>query len=272
MKYKKLIPTAILWAVGILFLLPIYWLVISSLKGDAEITRFPPTFWPQEMIWSNFPEIWKLLNFNQTFMNSLIVTVPTVFLTVLFSSMAGFAFSKKRFFGRNTLFVILIATMTVPPTVLLLPLYFIITKLGMFDSLIALIIPFSVTVFAIFFTKQYIDDIPDEMLEAAKIDGSGDFRTFFQIIIPLIKPALVALIIIDFVQNWNSFTMPLVLLQSESKFTLPLKLALMTQDTVAVPWSKILAANVLSLLPVIAVFLAMQKQFVSGLMAGAVKG
>ncbi|MFW5436746.1 carbohydrate ABC transporter permease [Paenibacillus apiarius] len=272
MKMKKWLPTITLWAVGILFLIPIYWLVASSLKSDAEITMFPPTFWPKEMVWSNFPEIWNMLKFDQTFINSLIVTVPTVLLTVLFSSMAGYAFSKKRFFGRDTMFVILIATMTVPPTVLLLPLYFIITKLGMFDSLLALIIPFSVTVFAIFFTKQYIDDIPDEMLEAAKIDGAGDFRTFFQLVFPLIKPALVALIIIDFVQNWNSFTMPLVLLQSESKFTLPLKLALIAQDSVAVPWSKILAANVLSLLPVLAVFLSMQKQFVSGLMAGAVKG
>ena len=272
MKIQKLISFVVLWSIGILFFLPIYWLVASSLKSDAEITRFPPTFWPETIVWKNYPEIWNLLHFNVTFMNSLMVAVPTVALTVLFSSMAGYAFSKKRFFGRDVLFVILIATMTVPPTVLLLPLYFIITKMGMFDSLISLILPFSVTVFAIFFTKQYIDDIPDEMLEAAKMDGSGDFRTFFQIVVPLIRPALTTLIIIDFVQNWNSFTMPLVLLQSESKFTLPLKLALMAQDTVAVPWSKILAANVLSLLPVLALFVALQKQFVEGLMAGSVKG
>jgi multiple sugar transport system permease protein/alpha-1,4-digalacturonate transport system permease protein len=272
MKMKKLLPAAILWVVGILFFLPIYWLLASSLKSDAEITRFPPTFWPEEIVWQNYPQIWDLLKFDVTFMNSLIVAVPTVALTVLFSSMAGYAFSKKRFLGKNVLFVILIATMTVPPTVLLLPLYFIITKLGMFDTLIGLILPFSVTVFAIFFTKQYIDDIPDEMLEAAKIDGSGDFRTFFQIVIPLIRPALTALVIIDFVQNWNSFTMPLVLLQSESKFTIPLKLALMAQDSVAIPWSKILAANVLSLLPVLILFIVLQRQFVAGLMAGSVKG
>ncbi|TFE29514.1 carbohydrate ABC transporter permease [Cohnella luojiensis] len=272
MKTKNITQTIVLWMIGIIFLLPIYWLFVSSLKSDSEITRFPPTFWPETIVWSNYPEIWELLKFQVSFTNSFLVTVPTVILTVLFSSMAGYAFSKKRFLGKNTLFVLLIATMTVPPTVLLLPLYFIITKLGMFDSLIGLIVPFSVTVFAIFFTKQYIDDIPNEMLEAAKVDGSSDFHTFFTIVMPLLRPALTALIIIDTVQNWNSFTMPLVLLQSEDKFTIPLKLALMAQDTVAIPWSKILAANVLSLLPVLILFLSLQKQFVAGLMAGSVKG
>ncbi|GLX66685.1 carbohydrate ABC transporter permease [Paenibacillus glycanilyticus] len=269
---KKLLPTIVLWIFGILFFLPVYWLIASSLKSDAEITKFPPTLWPDTMVWKNYPEIWDLLKFNVTALNSLTIAIPTVILTVLFSSMAGYAFSKKRFLGKDAMFVVLIATMTVPPTVLLLPLYFIITKLGMFDTLLGLILPFSVTVFAIFFTKQSIDDIPNEMLEAAKVDGSGDFRTFFKIVMPLLRPTLTALIIIDFVQNWNSFTMPLVLLQSEDNFTLPLKLALMAQESVSIPWSKILAANVLTLLPVLALFIAMQKQFVAGLMAGAVKG
>jgi ABC-type glycerol-3-phosphate transport system permease component len=272
MKSKNLLPTIILWAIGIVFLIPIYWVLVSSLKSDADITKFPPSFFPEALVWQNYPDIWSKLRIGVTFTNSFIVAVPTVALTVLFSSMAGYAFSKKRFLGRDVMFSALIATMIVPPTVLLLPLYFIITKLGMFDSLIGLIVPFSVTVFAIFFTKQYIDDIPDEMLEAAKIDGSGDFRTFTQIIIPLIRPAITALVIIDFVQNWNSFTMPLVMLQSESNFTLPLKLAMMLSNSDNVPWSKILAANVLSLAPALAVFLLLQKQFVSGLMAGAVKG
>lgn len=268
----KLAQTAALWGIGAVFLLPLYWLFVSSLKSDSEITRFPPTFWPKTLVWSNFPDIWEQLNFHVPFLNSLTVTLPTVFLTVLFSTMAGYAFSKKRFLGRDALFFLLIATMIVPPTVLLLPLYFIITKLGMFDTLMGLIFPFSATVFAIFFTKQYIDDIPDEMLEAAKIDGSGDLRTFFTIIVPLIRPALTALVIIDAVQNWNSFTMPLVLLQSEGNYTIPLKLALVTQDTVSTPWSKILAANLLSMIPVVALFLSMQKHFEEGLMAGSVKG
>ncbi|ALS24294.1 MULTISPECIES: carbohydrate ABC transporter permease [Paenibacillus] len=269
---KKWIPTIILWAIGLVFFLPLYWLFASSLKSDLEITQFPPTFWPHTLEWSNYPKIWEALKFSTTFTNSIIVSVSCTALVVVFSSMAGYAFSKKQFMGKNALFILLIATMTVPPTVLLLPIYFIITKIGLYDSLASLILPFGVTVFGIFFTKQYIDDVPTEMLEAARIDGSGEFRLFFQIVLPLIKPAITTLTIIEFVHNWNSFTMPLVLLQSEDKFTIPLRLALLAQENIAIPWSRILAANVLSLIPVLILFLSVQKQFVKGLMAGAVKG
>lgn len=272
MKNNKSILTIVLWVTGFLFFLPIYWLVVSSFKSDAEITQFPPTYWPKEFVWSNYPQIWDLLNFGQTMFNSIIVSISTTVLIVIFSTMAGYAFSKKRFLGKNTLFLILIGTMTVPPTVLLLPLYFIISKMGMYDTLTGLILPFSVTVFGIFFTKQYIDDVPTELLEAARIDGCGEFRIFFQMVVPLIKPAVTTLTIIMFVQNWNSFTMPLVLLQSEDKFTIPLRLAMLAQQNVAVPWSHILAANVISLLPVVIIFLSLQKQFITGLMAGSVKG
>lgn len=262
----------VMWLMGILFFVPIYWLLISSVKSDSEITLIPPTFWPKHFVWSNFPDIWQALDFGRTLSNSLIVSASTTVLIVIFSTMAGYAFSKKKFVGKNIIFLVLIGTMTVPPTVLLLPLYFIITKMGMYDTLTGLILPFSVTVFGIFFTKQYIDDIPNELLESARIDGCGEFRIFFQIVVPLIKPAVTTLAIIEFVRNWNSFTVPLVLIQTESKYTLPLKLGLLKQENVAVPWSQILAANVLASLPVIILFLLLQRQFIKGLMAGAVKG
>lgn len=272
MKNRKMPLTILLWSTGFIFFIPIYWLVASSLKSDAEITQFPPTYWPKELNWGNYPEIWEMLNFGQTMFNSVIVSVATTLLIVIFSTMAGYAFSKKKFLGKNAIFIILIGTMTVPPTVLLLPLYVIITKLGMYDTLIGLILPFSVTVFGIFFTKQYIDDVPTELLEAARIDGCGELRIFFRIVLPLIKPAITTLTIIMFVNNWNSFTMPLVLLQSEDKFTIPLRLAMLAQENVAVPWSNILAANVISMLPVVILFLALQRQFVQGIMSGSVKG
>lgn len=272
MKKKKILPHILLWGIGILFFIPIYWMFVSSLKSNGEITRFPPTLWPHHIVWSNFPKIWDVMNFGQTILNSLIVSVSVTVLIVLFSTMAGYAFSKKEFLGRNTVFLILIGTMTVPPTVLLLPLYFIITKMGMYDSLTGLILPFSVTVFGIFFTKQYIDDLPTDMLQSARIDGCGEFRIFFQIVLPLIKPALTTLTIITFVQNWNSFTVPLVLIQSEDKYTIPLRLALFASQNKATPWSSILAANVISIIPVLVVFLSLQKQFIKGLMAGSVKG
>lgn len=269
---KKIGVQSIMWLSCFIFLLPLYWLFISSVKTTSEITSFPPTFWPNHFEWSNFTLIWDRLDFTQTFMNSIIVSVSTTVLSTLFGAMAGYALSKKRIFGKNVLFQLLIGTMTVPPAVLLLPLFFIIIKFGFYDSLLSLILPFGVTVFAIFFMKQYIDDVPDELLEAARIDGCNEFRIFFQIVMPLIKPALTTLVIIEFVNNWNSFAMPLVLLQSEEKFTLPLKLAMLSSETVAIPWSQILAANVLTILPVVILFILLQRYFIKGIMDGAVKG
>ncbi|EOD01810.1 carbohydrate ABC transporter permease [Caldisalinibacter kiritimatiensis] len=271
-KKRDLIIKVVLYALTILFLIPIYWLIVSSLKTDSEITRFPPTFWPEIMNIKNFPYVWKYLHFTKTFMNSIIVSISTTILIVIFSTMAGYAFAKKEFVGRKFLMTVLIGTMTIPATVLLLPLFFIITKLGMYDKLISLIFPFGVTVFGIFFMKQYIEDIPDALIEAARIDGCGEFRIFFTIILPLLKPAITSLTIIEFVNNWNSFTMPLVLLKTPEKFTLPLRLGMLAKETVAVPWSQIMAANVLTVIPVVIVFLLLQKYFIKGIMSGSVKG
>lgn len=271
-KKNKWIIYTIMWGTSLIFLVPLYWLVVSSVKSDSEITKFPPTLWPESFHWENFPAIWDRLDFANTFSNSILVTVTVTLLITIFSTMAGYALSKKHIFGKNILFMILVGTMTVPPPALLLPLYFIIIKLGMYDSLISLVVPFSVTVFGIFFMKQYIDDIPDELLEASRMDGCGEFRIFFQIILPLIKPAITTLVIIEFVNNWNSFTMPLVLLQSEENYTLPLKLAMLSSETVAMPWSQILAANLLTIIPVVVLFIALQRYFIKGIMDGAVKG
>ncbi len=271
-KRQKYGLQAIMWVLMFVFMLPLYWLLVSSVKTDREITTFPPTFWPEHWEWSNFPNIWDRLDFTQTFMNSIIVSVSATILITFFATMAGYALSKKRILGKNFLFMILVGTMTVPPPALLLPLYFIIIKLGMYDSLISLVLPFAVTVFGIFFMKQYIDDIPDELIEAARIDGAGEFRIFFQLVVPLIKPALTTLVIIEFVNNWNSFTMPLVLLQSADKYTLPLKLAMLSNESVAIPWSQILAANALTIVPVVVLFIVLQRYFIKGIMDGAVKG
>jgi ABC-type glycerol-3-phosphate transport system permease component len=271
-KRKDLFVKISLYILTILFLIPIYWLLVSSLKTDAEITRFPPTFWPEILNFKNFPYVWKYLHFTRTFFNSIIVSISTTILIVIFSTMAGYAFAKKKFIGKKPLMVVLIGTMTIPATVLLLPLFFVITKLGMYDKLISLILPFGVTVFGIFFMKQYIEDIPDALIEAARIDGCGEVRIFFTIVLPLLKPAITSLSIIEFVNNWNSFTMPLVLLKTPEKFTLPLRLGMLAKETVAVPWSQIMAANVLTIIPVIVIFLVLQKYFIKGIMSGSVKG
>lgn len=164
-----------------------------------------------------------------------------------------------------------IATMIVPPTVLILPNFFIIDRLGMSDSLIGLILPFGVTSFGIFFMKQYMDDVPTSIIESARIDGCGDFKILFKIIFPLIIPGVATLGLIEFVNNWNSFVMPLVLLKTESKFVLPLKLAALSTATDVPSWGLILAGNVLTIMPIVILFLLLQKFFIKGIMDGAVK-
>lgn len=257
--------------IALIFLLPLYWLVVSSVKPDVEILKTPPSFIPLKVTIEHYLNAWKRLDYIRTFGNSLIISTVTTILIILFSTMAGYVISKKQFAGKKMMLSTVIATMIVPPTVLILPNFFIIDRLGMSDSLIGLILPFGVTSFGIFFMKQYMDDIPTSVIESARIDGCGDFKILFKIIFPLIIPGVATLGLIEFVNNWNSFVMPLVLLKTESKFVLPLKLAALSTATDVPSWGLILAGNVLTIMPIILLFLLLQKFFIKGIMDGAVK-
>lgn len=256
----------------LVFTIPLYWLVIGSVKTNMEFNQVPPTFWPKSWELANYSTAWKQLDFKTAFINSTIVTVATTVLNIITGVLAGYVLSKKNIFGGKLILGMIVATLIVPPAVLLLPLYFIITKMGMYDSLTALVLPFAANAYTIYFMKQYIDDIPNELFEAASIDGIGEGGMMTRILFPLITPALATVGLINFVGNWNSFTMPLVLLRSDGKFTLPLKQALLANATDVNQWPLILAATVLSILPVLIVFIGSQKLFVKGIMEGAVKG
>lgn len=257
--------------IALIFLLPLYWLVVSSIKPDIDILKNPPSFVPLKVTFEHYVNAWKRLDYIRTFMNSFIVSSVTTALIILFSTMAGYVMSKKQFAGKKMMLSTVIATMIVPPTVLILPNFFIIDRLGMSDSLIGLILPFGVTSFGIFFMKQYMDDVPTSIIESARIDGCGDFKILFKIIFPLIIPGVATLGLIEFVNNWNSFVMPLVLLKTESKFVLPLKLAALSTATDVPSWGLILAGNVLTIMPIVILFLLLQKFFIKGIMDGAVK-
>ena len=257
--------------IALIFLLPLYWLVVSSIKPDIDILKNPPSFVPLKVTFEHYVNAWKRLDYIRTFMNSFIVSSVTTALIILFSTMAGYVMSKKQYAGKKMMLSTVIATMIVPPTVLILPNFFIIDRLGMSDSLIGLILPFGVTSFGIFFMKQYMDDVPTSIIESARIDGCGDFKILFKIMFPLIIPGVATLGLIEFVNNWNSFVMPLVLLKTESKFVLPLKLAALSTATDVPSWGLILAGNVLTIMPIVILFLLLQKFFIKGIMDGAVK-
>jgi ABC-type glycerol-3-phosphate transport system permease component len=186
--------------------------------------------------------------------------------------MAGYGFAKKRFRGSGLCMGLLVGTMAIPPTVLLLPLFFVINRIGLYDNLWGLIFPFGASVFGIYFMRQYISDIPDALLESARIDGASEAAVFLKILLPLLSPAFVSLAIIEFVNNWNSFTMPLVLLKTPEKYTLPLMLGFLSQKSVEIDWGHVMAANVLSILPVFIIYVVLQRFLVKGITQGSIKG
>ncbi len=262
----------LLFIFAALFIFPVYWLLISSVKTALEFSRIPPGFFPQNFDFSHYPVVWRRLDFGGAFRNSIYVTALTTGLILLFCGMGGYVLAKKHLPGKKAIMLVIIATMVVPPTVLLVPLFYVISAAGLYDSLWGLILPFSVTSFGLFFMKQYMRDLPNELLEAARMDSCGEYSVFFVIVLPLIKPGLATLATIELVNNWNSFTMPLVLIKTPALQTIPLKISALITATDVVEWSLILAGNVLAVVPVLLIFVSLQNYFIKGVMDGAVKG
>ena len=261
---KRFLTVAALIIIAALCLLPIYWMVVSAFKTEAEITAPSPTFFPRRPTLQNFRAIWR--SFGRPCLNSLIVSVSCTVLIVLFSTMAGYVLAKRRFAGRRTFFAIIIGAMLIPPSILIVPLFCIITAIGLHDTLIGLILPFAVTAFGIFLMRQFAAEIPDELIESAQIDGCSEWAIFRHIIVPFMKPAMIVLAIIEFVNNWNSFTVPLVLINSPHKETLQLVLANLRRASDTTPWSQVMAATVLTVLPVVALFLIFQRGIMRSIM------
>ncbi len=271
-KTKNITSYALLWLSFLVILIPFYWVIISSVKSNYEIGLSPPTFFPKEWHFSNYSKAWLQENIDVAFMNSLSVSLVVTLGILVLSTLTAYVLAKGKIVGAKIIFMAIVATIIVPPTVIMIPLFFIITKLGLYDSLWAIIIPFCVTSFGIFFLKQYLEDLPDELLEAARLDGLNEWKILFYIVVPSIKPALITLASIEFVNNWNSFVMPLVLIKSTDKFTIPLKLGTLITGTDVPSFSLLLAINVISILPVVVLFLLLNRYIISGVLDGAVKG
>ena len=266
--------TIALW-LALLFLavvvaLPLYWMTTSAFKSDAEITRPTPTLWPERWVGESFGAIWR--RFARPCLNSLVVSAACTGLIVLFSTLAGYALAKKRFLGRGTFMAVLVGTMLIPPAVLIVPLFCIIKAIGLVDTLTGLVLPFAVTAFGVFLMRQFAAEIPDSLLESARIDGWGEWMIFRRVALPLLKPAMAVLAIIEFVNNWNSFAVPLVLIASPEKRTLQLALAALRTGYEITPWSQVMAGTVITVLPVIAIFMIFQRGIIRYIMKGAVKG
>ncbi|WP_247047170.1 carbohydrate ABC transporter permease [Arthrobacter rhizosphaerae] len=251
-------------------LVPIVWLVLGSFKTPTELSARPPLLLPESWGISNYTDALTRFDFTTYLFNSTVVTIAATVLTLAINSMAAYALAKYNFRGKNGLFLLTLATIMIPLQVILIPVYQVVASLGMVNTLWGLIIPAAATPTGVFILRQYMLSIPDELIEAARVDGSGEFRTFIQIVLPMCRPALAVVAILSIMWRWNDFLWPLVVAQSETVYTLPVALARFTAEE-TVPFNLIIAMSVVSILPVIILFLFFQRQIVTGIANTGIK-
>jgi alpha-1,4-digalacturonate transport system permease protein len=257
--------------VCLVFLTPVIWAIFSAFQPSSSLFTFPPNFDLRSLSLANFQAVFGTGNVPRYAMNSLIVATTSSILTVIGSSMAGFALAKYRFFGRRFVFLLIISVLLIPLQVLMVPVFLILKTLGWINSLIGIIVPPAATATGTFMMRQYIVGIPDELLEAARIDGASDWKIYRHIILPLSAPALGAVGILSFTWRWNDYLWPLIVIGDQKNFTLQLSLANLV-GTNTVEWGTLLAYATLAMLPVLVVFLCFQRYFLKGSLSGGVKG
>ncbi len=261
----------LLFATAALTLIPLVWLVAATLKGPDDLFHY--SFFPPltRLTVHNYRDLFQTMPFFRHLMNSAFIASTTVLVQLFFSSLAGFALAKYHFRGKNVVMILMLGTLMIPGQVLMAPLYELIYRLGLVDTYAGLIIPGAVSVFGIFLFRQAILQVPDELLQAARIDGCSEFRIYWDVIMPVARPMVGAFCLISFMGTWNSFLWPQIILHNNALFTLPIamnQLVGLYQQS----YGMLMAGTLLSVLPVIALFLLLQKEFVAGLTAGAVKG
>ncbi len=257
-------------AFTVFFIFPFYWIVTGAFKHQLVAVAFPPEWFPRNPTLINFIDLFKQPT-ARWIANSFIISILTMALVCTTSTLAGYVLAKKRFIGAKTVFWIFIAAMSLPKQVILIPLVQLISSWGFHDTLAACILPAAGWPFGIFLMKQFTQTMPTELIEAAKIDGYGEFHIFTTIVVPLVKPGIAALAIFTFIAAWNDYFSQLVFLNSRIKLTLPLGLATLAQEFGA-NYGVLMAGALLASIPMIAIFLIFQKSFTQGITMGAVKG
>jgi multiple sugar transport system permease protein len=269
---RSILPRVVLVGMAILFLAPLYWMLISALKTPRELATFPPSLIPHSWVWSNFIDAVNFIPFGLYAFNSLIITLGVTIGAVLSNTLVAYGFSRIRWVGRDALFYICMATLFLPFPVLIVGLFDIFAGLGWVNTYLPIIVPaFFANPFYIFLMRQFMLTIPRELSDAARVDGASELQTFFRVILPLTKPTVVVVAIFSAVAAWNEFLLPLLYLQDEEKYTLAIGLAFF-RSTHDVAFNLLMAASALVVLPVIVVFLLAQRFFVEGITVGGVKG
>lgn len=267
------IVAVLMWVVALLFLAPFAWMVVSSLKREIDVFRLPVRWIPEPLTWKNYSEVWTGSHTLTRYIgNSLIVAAARVAGELFTSSLAAYAFARMRFRGRDAIFVLYLATLIIPHQMLLVPRFILYRELGIYDTLWALILPGIFTVFGTFLLRQFFLTIPQDLSDAARVDGATDWEIYRRIVLPLARPALASLAILAFVWSWNDYETPLVMLTTESRFTIPLGLTRYIDEGGGFSAALIMAGSVSAVVPVIVLFLLLQRQFIAALARSGLKG
>ena len=254
---------------------PFVWMVLGSFKTTGELRQAPPTWWPEDPTFNNYVDLFERLDFARYFFNSAVVAVAVTLGNLLFSSMLGYALAKLDFPGKRVLFVLMLGTLMVPAVVTFMPLFVLVSNMGLVNTFPGLILPTlagaSGVAFGGFLMRQFILSLPDELIDAARVDGAGEYRIFFNIILPLCGPALAALAILTYLAAWNNFLWPLVVASTEDMYTLPVAIALFAIGQHETNHGLLLAGAMTVVLPVVLVFIVLQRYFTQGIALTGIK-
>ncbi len=253
-------------------LLPFIWMFFGAFKSSSEIIRVPPTFWPEQPTLGNFRKIFNdsAVPLGHFYLNSIIVSVSVVVLTLFTSSLAGFIFAKYKFFGKNLLFLLVLATIMIPFPVLMIPSYLILVKLKLIDTLWSLILPSAMNAFGIFLMKQFIETLPNDSIDAARIEGASEWMIYWKVIIPQVGPSLATLGILTFMTQWNNYLWPLVVITTNERRTLPIMLT-WYNSAHAQSYDMIMTASVLVVVPILIVYSFCQRWIIQGFAMSGMK-
>lgn len=272
MKKKLLTVTTygLLFVAVLITLVPFYWAMTASTVPQSELFHIPPRMLPGTSFLQNLLDLQNRVNFLRSMFNSLFIAIVYTLLSVILCSLAGFGFAKYNFVGKKGLFYVVIGTLILPIQALVIPLYFLFTRMGLANSYLAIILPWAAHPFGIFLMRQNFASFPDSLLDSARLDGASEIQIFYKVVIPPMKSTLSALAIYLFMFQWNLYIWPLIILQDKNLYTVPVTIAQIT-GLQRVYFDQLMVATVLSALPVLLLFLLLQRQFIEGLLAGALK-
>lgn len=269
----KIIFTLILFFIGITMLAPLVWMISTSFKPENDVFDFPIRWVPEENVgWANYQEVWgPMYNFGMYYWNSIKITVVSTVFQILISALGAYGFTKVRWKHRDKIFLLYLASMMIPPQVMITSRFVILQKMGLYNTHLGIILMTMVSTYGLFLLRQAMLGVPDSLCESAKIDGAGHVRTFFQIVLPLVVPSIATLSVLKFVWTWNDYQTPLIFLSKRALFTIQLGMKVFASESGSI-YSLMMAAAVSSTVPLIIVFLCGQRYIIDGIATGAVKG